>query len=839
MADARAIQIAPSRRTSLIGRDAEVDAVVELLLHREGVRLVTLAGAGGVGKSVVADEVVRRIAALDPIIVQRLVVPDASNFIGVESVIAVLTGREADLGPARPHAVGRARLVVLDGVGGAPDVVRTIGVALDEDPDLIVLATSITPLLLRGEHVVLLETFQGPRRGERDAARAAAFPAFRLFHERLMAANSGFELTPDRTETISALCELLDGLPLALELAAAHCATMPLEVVAELLQRDSVLALLQVHTNDHANLRDTIRWSYELLEPSQRHVFLGLSAFIGPFVIDALAAVTAETSEARHNPRPQFYADVYALVAAGLLHVVPPGRTGAPRRFVVPAAIREFAVDVAGGAGALVELRARHADHYCDLARAVGSQCGRFGGLAAAQGLIAEKENLITALDRYVARGDTRAGLAFALALGPVWIGTGTTLAGRGCVEAILEQYAAASTQRDHASDPLVVEAAAVLSDLIAWSRDPDFGAVSTRLSQAIESARRSGRIDLLLLTLHAKTQLLVVQGEHDLARGSADEGLGVATEHACDFWQMRFLHWRAIAANNLGDYAPALEDAIAARELALAAGDEHQLLIITHVLAGIRGAHGDVRAGLPPDDDLVALAERLGDARTEGMVRVGVAIRALFTRNPARASAQLGAALSLARRNNLWFLEELSLFVMVCAGLAAGDVEGAVRLHGMLQPAQAAVRKRLPPGAIASYEASVARAEALLGPHAFERLIAAGRLLRWSDAVLLAESIADGANASDDAPERVERRADAESSASTLTARETEVLKLIAEGLSNKEAAVAMHISPKTVMHHTSNIYRKLGVRGRIEAVEAWRRGAPFDATSRDARAS
>ena len=293
------------------------------------------------------------------------------------------------------------------------------------------------------------------------------------------------------------------------------------------------------------------------------------------------------------------------------------------------------------------------------------------------------------------------------------------------------------------ADDPLRIEAIARSSDLVAWSRNPDTHAMLRRLRDASEVARQLERADLTLMTTHGIVQFLAAESTYDEARNLADDAIRLAIRHDLAYWRMRFLLWRAIAANNQAEYESALADAIEARNLARAAGDEYQLLIATHVLAGIRGAYDDPAPSCRATTTSSRSRERLGDIRNEGMVRVGIAVRAVLVGDTIKAGRHLVATLTLARRTDLWFLEELSLFTLVFTGLVAGDVERAVRLHGALHEALPSLRGRLTPGAVGAYDMAIAIAAESLGDGAFGRTTGSGQLMRWPDAVALGEQIA------------------------------------------------------------------------------------------------
>jgi DNA-binding CsgD family transcriptional regulator len=245
-------------------------------------------------------------------------------------------------------------------------------------------------------------------------------------------------------------------------------------------------------------------------------------------------------------------------------------------------------------------------------------------------------------------------------------------------------------------------------------------------------------------------------------------------------------------------------------RDLAVAVGDEWQQLRSTHVLANTPGAR---ESGIPlPDDrDLIALAVRLDDPQTEGMVRLGAAYAALGAGDLVGLADQLRHALDLGRRDGLWFLEELAVFVLVIVSATTGRLVTAARLHGALGSALGDPTKVLPPEYVHVYDTVVDGVLKGLGDEAFQAELSGGQLLGWREALRLADDTVRDLGGT---------AGGGEESPSSLSPREQEILSLIAQGASNKEIAASLGLRPKTVMHHSSSIYRKLGVRSRAEAV-------------------
>jgi DNA-binding CsgD family transcriptional regulator len=657
-----------------------------------------------------------------------------------------------------------------------------------------------------------------------------------LFCHRLSSADPDFTLTPENASIVVELCREVDGLPLALELAAARCATLGVATMLDLYRQDPVAVLGPAPGpggKGHRSLRATIQWSYSLLAPSQKFLFRELGVFAGPFSWSAVVAVTRDGHRSPREPgaAAQLADELSTLVTAGLVRRVKSDDPLHAGRYVLPAAVRAFAWERAAAGGQLDELRRRHGDHYRDLARNAAARQWTFGAGDDGGELLADKRELLAALE-VVEDGHCLADtLSFVVDLEQLWMGIGAA-SGAERLRALLactEDVDGDAQESAEVPDELAAAALVSLVTLTVWSRDPTLGeTLHTQLSRGSRLARRAQRPDIELRAMQIEIQLLIFEQDPDGASDIALKAQEIAAELGADWWQMRFLHWSAIATHAAGDYTGALHNALAARDLARAADDEHQLLWTTHVVRGITGAADDARWGLPSDQGLLDLARRLGDVRAEGMILLTAAFRSALRGRVGQAATYVADALELTGRTGYWYIEELSLFVLVLITVHVGEAENAAELHGALSRALPSIQSWLPRPAIATYDAAISSARASLGEEQFEQLAADGELLGWDAALRRAVGLAstlaarDQGTASDERADLTASSRWASSAPGELSSRELEVLWHMAAGCANKDIAVALGVRPKTVMHHAASIYRKLGVHSRTQAINA-----------------
>ncbi len=351
----------PVAATSLIGRERDVSEVSKLL-ETDGVRLVTLTGPGGIGKTRIAVAVGARLdgrypqgtvfVALASIARPELVVPRIAAAVG-----ASLEGGRSAVDAVAEHLGDTPTLLVLDNLEQLVEVGPELDQLLARCPGLEILGTSRTVLRLRAEHEYLVGALTLPPLATRPSLDAlASSPAVQLFVDRARAVRQGFELTPGNVSTVAEICRRLDGLPLAIELAAARARLLEPEQLLGRLAR-SLDALGQGPTDlpeRQRTLRATVEWSIGLLDDAERRMLATLSVFVEGWTIEAAVHVS-DLSEERTLDL------LDALVRHSLVGV---DSTNAQPRFRMLSSIRELAAERLAASAERSEVERRHAQYF-------------------------------------------------------------------------------------------------------------------------------------------------------------------------------------------------------------------------------------------------------------------------------------------------------------------------------------------------------------------------------------------------------------------------------------------------------------------------------------------
>jgi predicted ATPase/DNA-binding CsgD family transcriptional regulator len=789
----------PTPPTSLIGRDRE-RAAVGSQLRRAEVRLLTLTGAGGVGKTRLALAVAEDLLAtfedgvffvdLAPIVDPALVASVIAGAVEVNE-----TARKPLVASLADHLRARSVLLVLDNFEQVLAAAPLLAELLAACPALKALVTSRAALHLSGEHEFPVPPLELPDpKHPPDAEALSQYEAVTLFIQRARAAKPDFQITNASAAAVAELCARLDGLPLAIELAAARVKLLsPQALLARLRRRlDLLIGGARDRPARQQTLRGTIDWSYDLLEPDERTLFARLAVFVGGCSLEAAEAVCAEDEGRRTEDemakrpsssvlRPPSVLDLVAsLVDKSLLRQAE-GPEGEPR-FGMLETIREYAAERFEASGDADTWRRRHAEYYLALAEQAAPELVGPAQTTWLERLEREHDNLRAALGWAIERGGEALGLRLAAALGHFWAVRGHLNEGQGWLERALSRW-------PEAPAPARAEALGAAGHL-AYIRN-EYERAATLHEEGLSLRRALGDQPGVALSLHNLGRVAHYRGDLERAAALYDESLAIR---------------RA-----LGDQ----------RGVALS-------LNSSGVLA--RDRRDDERARALYEESL-ALFRELGDTWGIGLLLNNLARVTRDQEDWEQTAALCAESLALFRdlgdRHGVaWVLSNLAIVAQ-----RRGAWEWAARLHGAAEAIREALGSAalsLSPAERATYEASVAVTRAELDDRAFTAAMTAGRATppeEVAGAVLAGVGPTTGIKRAEDAPPMAPPAPDRDPS--PLTRREREVAALVARGLTDRQIAETLVITEGTVGVHLSNIFTKLDLHSRAQlAVWAAERG-------------
>ncbi|MDT5402643.1 MAG: hypothetical protein QOK33_5874 [Mycobacterium sp.] len=888
----------PAHLTSFIGRETQL-ADVRGLIGKD--RLVTLTGAGGIGKTRLAVEVATQIAAefgdgvwyvdLAPITDPALVPVTAARAFGLPDQ----PGRSTTETLLR-FIRDRHMLMVLDNCEHLLDASAALMTALlGACPSLTVLATSREPIGVPGEL-----TWRVPPLSLVD-------DAVELFSDRARLARPDFTITGANAAIAVEICGRLDGMPLAIELAAARVRALSLpEILDSLHDRFRLLTGgARTAVRRQQTLRASVDWSHAMLTEPERVLFRRLAVFMGGFYLQATQAIAGNEALHRHQ-----VLDLLTLLVDKSL-VVAENTRGATR-YRLMETVRQYALEKLGESGEADDVRDRHRDHYTHIA-ALLDEAANSGHQHLIEQTETEIDNLRAAFAWSREHADIEDCLRLVSSLQPLWLSRGRLVegltwffavltddgeladgvtpavyAGALADKALIMSVIAAPDSLDRVEESLAIarevgDPGLLLRALLACGSTAVFDADVARpyLEEALDLARAAGDTRRLSQVLWWQAYAATVAGEPSRALEAGTEGTQLADDigdhfvsRMCRFWGIgtaRMLQGELTAAAAL--FSELIAEAEQAHDpLGLAAASAH----LAHALAYIGDTDGArtaaitaaalgaefggflegvgyaplARAALAAGD--VAAATEAGEVARQ---RLGahplpagninpIAEIALARGDLTEARRHADEAVSRARGVHLAIALVVRAFVSIargeldqaerdahkslvcaasvgsrasipdaleCLAVLAGRAESrheAARIFG----AAHAMRERI--GIVrykvydADYDASVAAVRVALGDSEFESAWAEGAALSADDAIAYAQR------------GRGERKRPTSGWAS-LTPAERDVVRLVSEGLGNKEIGARLFISPRTVQSHLTHVYTRLGLTSRVQLVQ------------------
>lgn len=846
----------PLQPTPFIGREKEVNAVQQLLL-RDEVHLVTLTGPGGTGKTRLGLQVAAEVSehftdgtwfvSLAPISDPDLVMPVISQALGL---------REARDQSALEHLKSslyeKKTLLLLDNFEQVVSAAMSVADLLAVCPRLKVVVTSREGLHVRVEREFPVPALTLPdARRLPDLAALSHYEAVALFIERAQAVNPEFQVTNTNAPAVAEICIRLDGLPLAIELAAARIRLFPPQaLLTRLGQR---LPILTSNARDvperQQTLRKTIQWSYDLLTAHEQRLFRRLSVFVGGCTWQAVEAVAADVADETTSVLDT----VTSLIAKNLLQQT--AQEGEDIRLTILETIREYGLEALATSGELEMARQAHVTYYLTLAEEAAQ--GYRGEQQAAwlERLEREHDNLRATLSWSLepAQAESRIGMAFRLgdALVVFWGVRGFYSEGRTFLEQLVARsegvaasvraralsaaadLASAQSDFDRAEalgqESLllyrelgdtrgIASILLILGWIVHW-KGINIAAAYSLLEESLSLYRELGDKEGIAWSLGYFADTVSTQGDYRRGRDLFEESLAMFRElgnkQGIAFCLGQSVLWLNLAQGDQATIRAWLEEIqTLQREL----GNKIGLGFYYYISGWVALSQGDTVTAHALMEQSLALYQEMGGSwyvvwplgllgRIEARQGDFLAARAFHEESLARARAF----------HDYWLcafcLEGLASVVA-----AQGEEVWAVRLWATAESLRESCGIPMTPLDRADYEPAVADARAHLGTKAFAAAWTEGRSMTL-DQVLGAPG-----QAAVPTPTPAEQSATTTTKPSPtypdgLTTREVEVLRLVAKGLTDAQVAEQLVISTRTVNTHLTSIYGKIQVTSRSSA--------------------
>ena len=696
------------------------------------------------------------------------------------------------------------------------------------------LVTSRAPLQIGGEH-----EFSVPPLALPDAARPltrdtiSQYAAAALFVERAAAITPNFSVTEANAPVIAEICARLDGLPLAIELAAAR--TRLLSPEAMLPRLGHALALLTGGRRDvparQQTLRDTIAWSYDLLTPGEQALFRRLGVFVGGATLEAVDEVASiegrgaseHTPDSSLVPHASSLNVVGSLVEKSLLRSI--GKEGGEPRVGMLETIREYALEQLVASGEYELVRRTHSSYFLGLAGHADDELVGEGQAVWLDRLEAEHDNLRAVLSGALEHGEIEAGLRLGGRLWRFWWMRGYLTEGRQRLDALLT----AQSTGNIAEARTGARAQALLGTGLLALWQGSYSTARAALQESLAIGRQSDDRRCAAYALAFLGRVARDQGDETTARTLGEQGVTLFREamgkqgpHGRsdgEPWGLAVaLHFLGLALvrNDAEAARPLFEESAALfREL----GNGWDLAMPLRGLGLVAYRVGDTAAARALLEEGIARFRERGDEWSQAMLTHDLAYVAQAERDPTGAATLFEVSLTIWQK--LGNTRGVASCLAGLAGIAVlrGDPERATRLYGAADAARQAGGGVVEPTDRAVHDGGIAQAQAALGEAGYAAAWAAGRAQPTRQ--MIAEALAEHPSR----PVAITRPSGGRGSAATgdpLSRREREVARLVARGLTNRQIAEELTITEGTAINHLTHMLNKLGFRSRAQ-IAAW----------------
>jgi predicted ATPase/DNA-binding CsgD family transcriptional regulator len=831
----RNISNLPTQLTSFIGREQEIEAA-STLLRRDDVRLLTLTGPGGVGKTRLALQIASDLepefidgacfVSLAPISDTELVIPTIAQALGVKEV-----GAQPLLARLQDYLREKHLLLLLDNFEQVASAASILPELLTTCLHLKIMVTSRAVLHISGEHQVpvLPLPLPGPEYDPGDVTLARN-EAIALFCLRAQEVAPDFQLTPGNMAAVAGLCRRLDGLPLAIELAAARIKLLPPQSLLTRLQQHYPILTSTIRDLParQQTLHQTIKWSYDLLDSDEQTLFRYLCVFASGCTLEAAEAVCHTLYDHGLN----VLEGISSLLDKSLLALLQQAN-GEPR-LVLLETIREFGQECLVESGEATRVQQAHACYFLQLAEQIEPKLFGAEQVHWFDTLEREHENMRAALRWFIESGESERSLRLAGALARFWTVRGYVGEGRQWLQhalassghlplharakvlswagwlALLQSEISTAEQLCKES----LELSQALGDAsgialaqhrlgLIQSYQGNFAAAYSLLEESVTCAKEIGDTGGVAYSLMALGNLAIGHSEPQRVRSWLEEGLGLF--RALD--NVEGIAWSLFALARLSliqgerEQASALgEEGLALfRMMGLDEGVGQMLLLLGQVLL----QQGETGRARPLFEESHHIFKEGGSQRNVAQSLVLLARVAVLQENTSAARSYWEESLAIfqALHDTTGIITALS--TLAEAASQQGEARWAVHLWSAAERLREEHALAILPAEHARSEQSIALTRMQLGADVFAAAWAAGSQItpeqafaRTQGTPILSQTYHD-----------------------ELTLREVEVLRLLALGLTNAQIAERLVISPRTVNAHLRSIYSKLELTSRTAA--------------------